>query len=45
MTIVLKFIVSCESFKLEEAFQGICFGHAFSKHVNMALQKKKSTEI
>jgi hypothetical protein len=31
MIIVLKSIVNCESFELEENFQGICFGHVFSK--------------
>jgi len=41
----LKSIVNCESLGLEESFQGTCFGHAFSKHVNMALQGKKSAEI
>jgi len=30
MTIVLYFVI-CESFGLEESFQGTCFGHVFSK--------------
>jgi hypothetical protein len=45
LTIVLKSIVSCESFELEETFQSTCFGHAFQKHVIVALQRKKSTKI
>jgi hypothetical protein len=31
MTTALKVVVNCESFGLEESFQGTCFGHAFSK--------------
>ncbi len=31
MTIVLKSIVKCEVFGLDENLQGACFGHAFSK--------------
>jgi hypothetical protein len=31
MTIALKVVVNCESFGLEESFQGTCFGHVFSK--------------
>jgi hypothetical protein len=31
MISVLKFIVNCESFGIEDSFQGTCFGHAFSK--------------
>jgi hypothetical protein len=31
MTTVLKVVVNCESFGLEENFQGTYFGHAFSK--------------
>jgi hypothetical protein len=27
----LKFVAKCEVFGLDESFQGICFGHAFSK--------------
>jgi hypothetical protein len=44
MTSALKFAINCESFGLKGSFQGTCFGHALSKHVNMALQKKKSTK-
>ncbi len=29
--IVLKYVVNCEVFGMEENFQGTCFGHAFSK--------------
>ncbi len=31
MTAILKSIVSCEYFVLEESFQGTCFEHPFSK--------------
>jgi hypothetical protein len=31
MTIALKCVVSWESLGLEKSFQGICFGHVFSK--------------
>jgi len=31
MTIILKSIVSCDMLGLEETFQNIYFGHAFSK--------------
>ncbi len=31
ITTVLKSIVNCEVFGMEESFRGICFGHAFSK--------------
>jgi hypothetical protein len=31
MVVVLKYVISCESLGLEESFQGIWFGHAFSK--------------
>ncbi len=29
--VALKSIISCDVLGLEENFQGICFGHAFSK--------------
>ncbi len=29
MTIALKFIINCESFRLKESFQDTCFGHFF----------------
>jgi hypothetical protein len=31
MIIDLKSIISCDVLGLEKSFQGICFGHAFSK--------------
>jgi hypothetical protein len=31
MIIALKVVINCKSFGLEENFQGICFGHVFSK--------------
>ncbi len=31
MIVILKSIVSCESFVLEKSFQGTCFEHSFSK--------------
>jgi hypothetical protein len=31
MTTTLKYVVSYEVLGLEESFNGICFGHAFSK--------------
>jgi hypothetical protein len=31
MTTILKFMVNCEVLGVEENFQNICFGHAFSK--------------
>jgi hypothetical protein len=31
MITILKFVVDCEVFGVEESFQGTCFGHAFSK--------------
>jgi hypothetical protein len=31
MTTNLKSIVNCDMLGLEESFQSICFGHAFSK--------------
>jgi hypothetical protein len=31
MSIVLKFVVKCEFFGLDESFQGACFVHVFSK--------------
>jgi hypothetical protein len=31
MTTILKSIINCEVLGLEESFNGICFGHAFSK--------------
>ncbi len=31
MTIALNFVVNCDNLRLEESFQGTCFGHAMSK--------------
>ncbi len=31
MTIVLKSVINCNILRLQESFQGSCFGHAFSK--------------
>ncbi len=31
MTSTLKVIISCDILGLEESYQNICFGHAFSK--------------
>ncbi len=43
MISALKFVINCEYLRLEESFQGTCFGHSFSKACQYAL--KKSTEI
>jgi hypothetical protein len=39
--IALKLVVSCESFSLEENFQGTCFGHVFSKAYQYGIAKEK----
>jgi hypothetical protein len=36
----LKSIINCESFGLEESFQGTCFGHVFSKACQYHNRKK-----
>jgi len=41
MRIVLKFVVKCEVFGLNESFQSVCFGHAFSKACQYATINKK----
>jgi len=41
MTIALKVAVNCEPLGLEEGFQGICFGHAFSKTCQYGITKEK----
>ncbi len=41
MTNALKFVVNCELFGLEKNFQGICFGHAFSKACQYGITKEK----
>jgi hypothetical protein len=38
MTTILKFVISCG---LEEAFQGICFGHAMSKAYQYGMVNEK----
>ncbi len=41
MTTTLKSIVSFDMLSLEENFQGICFGHAFSKACQYATTEEK----
>jgi len=41
MTIALKSIIKCEIFSLDENFQGVCFGHGFSKTCQYATTKEK----
>jgi hypothetical protein len=31
MTMALKIVINCDILKVEESFNGACFGHAFSK--------------
>jgi hypothetical protein len=31
VSIIVKFVVKCEVFGLDESFQRSCFGHVFSK--------------
>jgi hypothetical protein len=38
---VLKFVVNCESFSLEENVQGTCFRHAFSKACQYGVVEEK----
>ncbi len=45
MTIVLKFVVKGEILGLNEKFQGVCFGHAFSKACHILLLTKKIVRI
>jgi hypothetical protein len=40
-TIALKSIVKCEVFNLNENFQGVCFGHVFSKTCQYAITNEK----
>ncbi len=37
----LKSIVNCESLELKESFEGICFGHVFSKACQYGTTKEK----
>jgi hypothetical protein len=41
MTFVLKSIISCETLGLQESFNGICFGHVFSKACQYATIDEK----
>ncbi len=41
MTSALKFVIKCEVLSLDESFQGVCFGHAFSKACQYATTKEK----
>jgi hypothetical protein len=45
MTIELKAIVNYESLGLEERFQSICFGHAFSKACQYAIVKENVCKV
>jgi len=45
MTIALKSVGKCEVLRLNESFQGACFGHVFSKYVNMLLLMKSLQEF
>ncbi len=39
---VLKFVVNCESFGIEESLHGTCFGHAFSKACQYGTAEEKN---
>jgi len=41
MIIALKAVVNYEPLGLEESFQGICFGHVFSKTCQYGIAKEK----
>jgi hypothetical protein len=41
MTTTLKFVVNCEVLRLEESFNGIYFGRAFSKTCEYAIVEKR----
>jgi hypothetical protein len=41
MTSALKSVIKCEIFSLDESFQSVCFGHAFSKACQYATTKEK----
>jgi hypothetical protein len=41
MTIILKFVVNYNILRLQESFQGSCFGHAFSKACLYASKNEK----
>jgi hypothetical protein len=42
MTIALKLVISYESFRLEESFQGTFFGHVFPKACRYGTIEEKS---
>ncbi len=41
MSSTLKIIISCDILGLEESYQSICFGHAFSKACQYATTNEK----
>ncbi len=41
MTTTLKVVVNYESFGLKENFNGMCFGHAFSKACQYSIVEEK----
>jgi hypothetical protein len=41
MNLFLKFVVNCETLSLQESFNGICFGHVFSKTCQYATTNEK----
>jgi hypothetical protein len=45
MTSALKSVIKCEVFSLDESFQGVCFGHAFSKTCQYATTKENFARI
>jgi len=45
ITFALKVIIRCDSLYLEESYQGICFGHAFSKAWKYATIDEKFVKI
>jgi len=45
MIIALRFVLKCEVLGLDESFQGICFGHPFSKACHCANTNEKFEKI
>jgi len=45
MIIALIFVMKCEVLGLDESFQGICFGHPFSKACQCANTREKFAKI
>ncbi len=41
MNFAWKIVLSCDILGLEESYQGICFGHAFSKAYQYAIANEK----